>query len=998
MTYRKKLIEVALPLEEINKASAREKSIRHGHPSTLHLWWARRPLATCRAILFSSIIDDPGEEGVPQELLDEIDKLPAPSSKYNLAAEELLGPNGEPLSGEKAEEARLARERRYKLFTFIEELVQWENTNKPSTLATARKLIQAATNGNPPPVLDPFCGGGSIPIEAQRLGLEAHGSDLNPVAVLITKAMIEIPPKFAGQAPVNSEWQAESAEKKILKSWSGAQGLAEDVRYYGQWVRGEAQKRIGHLYPKVLITEEMAAERPDLKPLVGEELTVIAWLWVRTVPSPDPAAQGAQVPLVRSFVLSSKKGKEAWVEPIVDTATMTYRFQVVLRKPPQDGTYVPRRGGRCVLTNTPMPQDYLRSQMAAKNGGQRLLAIVAEGTRGRVYLSPDSAHERVALTNSPSWRPSQMMPGNPRWFSPPGYGLPTYGDLFTDRQLVALTTFSDLVAEARELVKKDALASGLKEEKAIAYANAITTYLAFVVDKCADYWSSVCSWNAPGEKMRNTFGRQAIPMVWDFAECNPLSASTGNWMAMVDWVWKAIERAPASKHGKVIQADATANTNTPYLFSTDPPYFDNIGYADLSDFFYVWLRRSLEDVYPDLFSTLVTPKTDELIATPYRHKGSKDEATKFFESGLKRVFSRIHEQAILGFPITIYYAYKASETKAIEDEEVGLVVGTETASTGWATMLQGLVDAGLAVNGTWPLRTELGNRMIAMDTNALSSSIVLVCRPRAKNAETIRRSQLVIQLRQELKPALMKLTQGNIAPVDLEQAMIGPGMAVFSRYAAVLESNGNPMSVRSALALINEILDSILEEQEGWYDKRTRWAVKWFSQYGFQEGPYGEAEVMSTANDTPVGTLVEAGIVKSGKGKVKLLSRQELPADYDPANDERATIWEATQYLVRELDNNGELGAARMMRRFREARPDIDIERARELSYRLYVICDQKRWTNEARGYNALVMSWSDIKQVSESEEAAWRNVSSSAKDKHGRQASLNPKLEGMDD
>lgn len=996
MTYRKKLIEVALPLEEINIASAREKSIRHGHPSTLHLWWARRPLATCRAVLFSSIIDDPGEEGVPQALLDQIDLLPLHHKYRHLADEEPLGPNGEALSADDAAKEKLARQRRYRLFTFIERLVQWENSNDPDTLGTARQLILAATDGNPPPVLDPFCGGGSIPLEAQRLGLEAHGSDLNPVAVLITKAMIEIPPKFAGLSPVNPAWQAESPEKKLLKSWQGAEGLAEDVRYYGQWMRDEAERRIGHLYPKVKVTAEMAVDRPDLKPLIGEELTVIAWLWARTVPSPDPAAQGAHVPLVRSFVLSSKKGKEAWVEPIVDTAAMTYRFEV--RTPTSHpgakapGGTIGRQGGRCILTGSPMNFNHVRERGRAGQLQSRLMAIVAEGRKGRVYLHSDiDAPLSVGRPVGPKGELNGKATVNLG-----GYGFREFAQLFTDRQLVALTTFSDLVGEAREQVRTDALAAGLEDYKATKYANAISTYLAFVVDRLADFNSTVCGWIPVVQATRNTFARQAIPMTWDFAELNPFGQWLANFNAALEKIAKAMTVVAPSvaisvAPGVVNQIDAVKMGEGSVVFSTDPPYFDNIGYADLSDFFYVWLRRSLGEVYPDLFSTVVTPKTDELIATPYRHEGSKEKATKFFESGLRRVFARMRDQGLPEYPTTIYYAFKQSETEESDDEDEN----AETASTGWETMLQGLVDSGFAINGTWPTRTELGNRMIASGTNALGSCIVLVCRQRDHKAETIHRRQFLSLLRQELKPALIKLTQGNVAPVDLAQAAIGPGMAVFSRYATVLEADGSPMRVRTALTLINQALDEALEEQEGWYDQQTRWAVTWFSQRGFQEGPYGEAETLATAKDAPVGTMVEAGIVKAGQGRVKLLSRGELRGDYDPQIDPRTTVWEATQYLVRELESNGELGAARMMRRFRETKPDLDVDRARELAYRLYAICDQKRWTNEARGYNALALSWSDIEAVSQTDDAVWGAAVAATT---GKKRNATPSFEGMEE
>lgn len=1011
MSYRKKLIEVALPLEEINEASAREKSIRHGHPSTLHLWWARRPLATCRAVLFSSIIDDPGEEGVPQELLDQIDALPLHHKYRHLADEEPTLAEGESLTTEQVEWEKLARKRRYKLFTFIERLVQWENSNDPETLKIARNLIRAATGGNPPPVLDPFCGGGSIPLEAQRLGLEAHGSDLNPVAVLITKAMIEIPPKFADQPPINPE-----ARSNHLKTWTGAQGLAEDVRYYGQWMRDEAERRIGHLYPKVKayrdpstgayysqddvdrmwieenrLIEPKESFFPHPSKLVEEELTAVAWLWTRTVPSPDPAAKGTPIPLVRSFVLSNRKGKESWVQCLADKGSMSYRF--VVKNAPfgeaATGT-MNRQGGTCILTGAAISYKWLRATAKKVGLGTRLLAVVCEGPRGRIFLSPTANVESAARKAEPRWKPVGNINHWPGRTNVVEYGMTEFGDLFTDRQLVNLTTFSELIKDVGRKIVDDQ--KDLPSRRSSEYSAVIQTYLAFALDKMADYHSSIATWASSGGFIRGTFARQAIPMTWDFAECNPFSDSTGNWMACIDWVWKAVSNLPTTGEGVSEQVDATKQTKHSFLFSTDPPYFDNIGYADLSDFFYIWLRRSLEKDYPGLFSTVVTPKADELIATPHRHGGSRAKATEFFEKGLHQVFERIRQQGLANYPTTVYYAFKQSES-----EEGDAHGDSEVASTGWESMLQGLVDSGFSVNGTWPTRTERPGRTIGIGANALASCIVLVCRPRQAEAETINRRQFVSLLTQELRPALGKLTQGNLAPVDLAQAAIGPGMAVFSRYAAVLEADGQPMEVRKALEEINRALAKVLEEQDGWYDPQTRFAVTWFDQRGFQEGPYGEAETLAVAKDAPVSTLADAGIARSGGGKVKLFTREELDPSYDPATDKRTTIWEATQYLVRELDQFGELGAARMMRRYREAKPDLDIDRARELAYRLYAICDQKKMTQEARGYNALVLSWSDIEAVSQTEEAIWNAVvttSSTGK----KRVHTAPTLEGLDE
>jgi putative DNA methylase len=917
-SQKKKLIEVALPLEAINAASAREKSIRHGHPSTLHLWWARRPLATCRAVLFASLVDDPSSHP---------DKFPT--------------------------EADQERERK-RLFRILEDLVKWENSTNEEVLQKARAEILASTDGNPPPVLDPFCGGGSIPLEAQRLGLEAHASDLNPVAVLITKALIEIPPKFAGKPPVHPDQDRELTKRR----WKRAEGLAEDVRYYGEWMRAEAEKRIGHLYPKVRDTPEMAEEREDLKRYVGKDLTVIAWLWARTVTCPNPAC-GAEMPLVRSFWLSKKKGKQAWVEPIVERESKRVAFEIRTGEgEPQDGT-VNRRGARCVVCGQPVRFDHVRSEGRAGRMGSRLMAIVVEGDRGRLYFPPSLDHIRVALSEEPPWRPNAALPRNPRNFNTSNYGMRTFADLFTDRQLVALTTFSDLVGEARERVLKDALAAGRADDGiplsdggtgTQAYADAVATYLGFVVDRCADYYSSICTWHVPGQKMGHTLARQAIPMTWDFAEANPFSNSSGNVRGAIEWVAKVIDRVPAVCTGTADQRNAMSGDHelVPHVVCTDPPYYDNIGYADLSDFFYVWLRRSLGGVYADLFETLLTPKAEELVATPYRFEGGKNEARAYFESGMRSAFEALCGTQVDDIPLTLFYAFKQTESNG----------GEGTASTGWETMLSALLNSGLTIRGTWPIRSEMSSRSIAMGTNALASSIVLVCRPRTTTSQRTTRSGFLHALKDEMPTAIRTLQRESIAPVDLAQAAIGPGMAVFSRFREVLEADGSPMSVRTALALINQVLDEILAEQEGDYDPATRWALAWFSQVGFKEESYGRAETLATAKNTSIQGLADAGILKSGAGKVRLLSVAELPVDWDPATDPRFTVWEITHHLVRVLNAEGEAAASELVR---VVGPRADA--ARDLAYRLYQICERKGWAQEALGYNTLAVAWPEIQR-----------------------------------
>jgi putative DNA methylase len=942
MKTTRKLIEVALPLEAINKASAREKSIRHGHPSTLHLWWARRPLAAARAVIFAQMVDDP-------------------SAHPDL------------FKTEKAQEKE-----RQRLFRIIEELVLWENTTNEKVLQQARDEIwqswryTCAENSDHqrakelfdrkklPAFHDPFAGGGALPLEAQRLGLESYASDLNPVAVLINKAMIEIPPKFAGKPPVNPD--TKKSRDLAGRTWQGAQGLAEDVRYYGQWMRDEAEKRIGHLYPKVEVSADMAKVRPDLKQYVGKKLTVVAWLWARTVRSPNPAFAKVDVPLASTFMLATKAGKEAYVEPVIEDGG--YRFTVKVGKPKdkegaKNGTKLSRGANfRCLMAGTPIAGDYIKAEGKAGRMGARLMAVVAEGERGRIYLPPTDAIEAVAFLAKPDWKPETPIPSDKRSMFTPLYGLTHFHNLFSARQLVALTTFADLVEEAREAVRRDFL-SGRRHDDgkalaangsgAAAYADAIGVYLAFAISKLADRGSTICTWFTERDSTRNTFARQTIPMTWDYAELNTLLDGTGSFVGAVGWTAESIEGVAAgygSTFGESNQVDAMSQAlSRGKVVSTDPPYYDNIGYADLSDFFYVWLRRSLKSVFPDLFATLAVPKAEELVASPYRH-GSKENAERFFLGGMTQAMHRIAEQAHPAFPVTIYYAFKQAESDGADG----------TTSTGWDTFLDAVIRAGFAISGTWPMRTELSNRMIGSGANALASSIVLVCRPRVASAPTATRREFVTALKAELPVALAHLQRGNIAPVDLAQAAIGPGMAVYTRYAKVLDAEGKPVTVREALSLINQTLDEALAEQEGDFDADSRWALTWFEQQGFAEGEYGVAEQLSKSKNTSVAGMVEAGILASGRGKVRLYKPAELPTDWDPAVDPRLTAWEVVHQLVRTLESGGEGAAAVLV-----AKLGSKAEIARELCYRLYTICERKKRAAEALSYNALVQSWPEI-------------------------------------
>ncbi len=816
----RKLIEVALPLKAINEASAREKSIRHGHPSTLHLWWARRPLAAARAVLFAQLVDDP-------------------SAHPDLFPTE--------------EDQHIERER---LFRILEDLVVWENTTNEDVLQRARAEIErswrltCAEHANDPRAAelydpdvlpafhDPFAGGGAIPLEAQRLGLESYASDLNPVAVLINKAMIEIPPRFADRPPIN----ADTRQRTTTGAYRGAQGLAEDVRHYGTLLRSLAQEKLSTYYPPIRVTPEMVEHRPDLRPYQGQDLTVIAYLWARTVKSPDPAFHDVDVPLISSFALSTKSGKEAWVEPIIHDDRTGYRFEVRLGPVPESaksGTKSARGANFvCLLSNSAIQPSYIKGEGQAGRIGDRLLAIVCEGARERIYLDPTDEQEEVARCAVPTWRPELSLPDDPRNFWTKDYGLTTYGDLFTPRQLLALTTFSDLLDKVREVVLHDAVAAGLPDDSselaesgssARAYTDAVLTYLSIAIDRQVDRLSSICTWDTGYVKIRNVFARQAIPMVWDFAEANPFSDSSGNWNSMLGWVEKVLDFLPSSPAGHASQLDAQHQTWTNLkVVSTDPPYYDNIGYADLADFFYVWLRRNLSSTFPDLFATVATPKAEELVATPYRH-GSKEGAEEFFLVGMTEAMGQLAMQAHPSLPLTIYYAFKQSETTSAEG----------TTSTGWETFLEAVVHAGLKVSGTWPMRTELSNRMIGLGTNALASSIVLVCRQRPASAQSTTRREFVARLQQELPQALILLQEAAIAPVDLQQSALGPGMAIYTSYREVLNSDGSRLAVREALALINETLDAVIAQQEGDFDPDTRWAISWFEQYGFDAGDFG---------------------------------------------------------------------------------------------------------------------------------------------------------------
>jgi putative DNA methylase len=930
---RKKLIEVALPLAEINDASAYDKMPGIGaHPKGIHHWWARLPLPVARAVLFASVVDDPSSHP---------EKFPT----------------------EEAQE----RERE-RLFGIIRKMMQPQLHKHPEVYAEARAEMLKYCDGKLPPLLDPFAGGGSIPLEAARLGMEAYAGDINPVAVLLCKCYLELVPRWADHPPVNPEDRRRIGGKQ---GWRGSAGLAADVRYYGRVILEQARRKIGHLYPPVKVTAEMAAEHPHLKPYVGKELPVIAWIWARTVPSPNPAARRAPVPLMSTFWLSSKKGSEAWLEPVVDRAAGTWRFRVRTGAPKQRevvkaGTKNAGSGFRCLLTGAPIPFEYVREQGTQGRMSIAMVAMVADVGRGRVYLPATPEQIAAAGRANPSGFPDTDLPDDALGFRVQNYGIRKHWQLFTPRQLTAMVTLSDLVREVRADVRRDALAAGLSEAEADAYAATVTTFLALALDRCADYNNSLCRWVSATQKVENLFGRQAIPMMWDFGEANILGDSVGGWVTVVDRAGeclKAIGPGLAGGHARPIDAASPWDGLANVLVSTDPPYYDNIGYAALSDFFYVWLRRTIGDLYLDLFGTILVPKEPELVAAPERFGGDKRKAKEHFEQGFRRAFAVLREKMDPRFPLTVYYAFKQDDEESGADQEADGNGNAERVdrTTGWETMLTALVETGFQVTATWPVRASYQWRMRAMGSNALASYIVLACRPRRADAPQTDRRSFVAELKRELPVALRRLQQGNIAPVDFAQAAIGPGMAIYSKYSRILEASGRPMSVRTALALINQTLTEVLSEQEDEFDNETRWAIAWYEQHGFEEGEFGDAELLSKAKVTSVNGLVEAGIVHSRGGKVRLLRSEELAQDWDPERDRRPTVWGAAHHLLRVYyyAKLGDGATAGLLRRL-GSRGEL----ARDLAYRLFAIAEKKGRSQDAQAYNALVLGWPELARL----------------------------------
>ncbi|MDR1871004.1 MAG: DUF1156 domain-containing protein [Deltaproteobacteria bacterium] len=897
---KKKLIEVALPLIAINKESSREKSLRHGHPSTFHLWWSRKPLATARAVLFASLVDDPSARPDLYPTLEE----------------------------------RIAA--RNRLFKLIEELIVWENSTNQEVLARAKEKIQESCGGSIPELLDPFAGGGSIPLEGQRLGLKVHAFDLNPVAVTINKAMVEIPPKFSGWPAINPN----GLKLKKAAGWGKALGLAEDVAYYAAILREKVFKKVGHLYPTIEVTDQAG---------VKLDSPVLAWIFARTVKCPNPAC-GVMAPLVSSFSISPKGD---YVEPTLEKGRVVYQVKNGGENS-RKGT-MSRKGAKCVICHSPISLPYIREEGRKGRLASAMMAIVTKNKNGRSFVSPSELQEKAAAIARIALDFDLAIPSKALGFNATNYGLTNYSDLFTPRQLIFLTTLGQELTDLQAEIEKDALKAGLASDDldlasgglgAKAYSQAVIVYLSFIIDKMTDRHSNLCSWDSSAVKIRNLFSRPAISIVWDYAEGNPFSTSTGSLSQASEWIVKALKAFPADRKAEALQADAqTDNQLRNVIISTDPPYYDNIGYADLSDYFYIWLRPSLRKIYKSIFSTIKAPKNAELVADPFRF-GGKAAAKELFESGLKKVFSNFYQYSSDEFPLTIYYAFKQ---KDLTDK------GSKATSSGWETMLAALIEAGLTITGAWPVKSELGNRTRALDSNALASSIVLVCRKRPLNAKPCSRRDFINHLRVELKSALKELRHANIAPVDLAQAAIGPGMAIYSRYSKIVETDGSTLSVKGALALINEELNINLADLEGSLDPDSWLCLNLFSQFKFAETRYGEVDIIARARNANIERLVEKKIVFAKKGKFRLLSLEELPTKIAKGED---NVWLLTHQLTYALKTQGLEACAKIALAVEN---DSALAKAHSLAYVLFKLCEEKTLAALAFDYNALIQSWPAI-------------------------------------
>lgn len=916
MKHKIKLIERIIPIEAINANAEYEKKPGVGpHPRSLHLWWAKRPHAAARAIIFCQLVDDPSSS---PELFPTIDDQ---------------------------------NKERERLMEIAAKLSDWKLSFDDDVMKDAQKEILKSNNGEFPIISDPFSGGGTIAAEAQRIGVPSVCSDINPIPFLIGKTMVEYPWRYKDSSP-------RSVKSIQRTSYRFSDGLASDFRNYGNILIEKFKSRMAAFYPRVDLPKEFGSGKAD----------VVCWLWAKTVASPDPALSGLHVPLIKSMDLCNKKGSRVWLQPKVSGTSYTFGVQSEALGHEYEsikGT-VGRSGATCIVSGAAIPLAYIRKEGVSGRIGEKLIAIaVNTGGRGKVYI-PATESQSELMFSCKNLRDGDLSIGIEHWSGCTNsvvYGFDTFDKLFNDRQSYSLKELASLISEMRSYIRNDILDSGCSKEFSEEYSIVMVDYLSLALSRALDFNNRFTGWNASNQKIMHLFGSHRIPMVWDYGEANITSNVVGGLPQIVEFLAKCIERVQPRARGSVTLAPAQEiSFGEMTVVSTDPPYFDNVPYSNLSDFFYMWLRPIMKESHSSEFGTIATPKNGELVANEARH-GSKAHAEEFFLNGMEGALTNLKRQHDSRYPIVIYYAFKQSEI-----EEEGLI------SRGWSAFLSSVVASGLQVIATWPIRSESSLRLRAHGSNALSTSVVMVCRVRENVGEVISRSDFVRNLRKELPSAIATLQASNVSPADMPQSAIGPGIRVFSRYAAVLESDDSPMSVKTALQLINAELDTFLSSLTGDFDAETRFAVTWFEQFGYDKGEFGTAQSLCQARGLAVDAVKHAGIIESAAGKVRLLKRSELDDGWDPNTDTHLTIWECLQYLVRALDE-GEENAARLLKR-------IGPERAgavKDLAYYLYDLAGNKRRdAQEATAYNALIALWSDL-----------TGLASTVSDDADRQASL---------
>ena len=887
----RKLIEVALPLDEINAASKADKDRKTGTIKNLHKWFAPAPLPAWRALLFAALVDDPDDEEKRAYLLDVIKRLVA--NKADLPDDD--------------------------------------------TLAEARSIIKAQFPDGVPTVMDPFCGGGSTLVEAQRLGLPTLGSDLNPVPVLITRTLTELLPKVYGQQPLHPEKITAKVGKGRGRNrqtgvdlfgtnedvvYNGYDGLSRDVTYYAERIRERAWEQLKNYYP----------HQP------GE--TPIAWLWARTAKCPNPAC-GIETILTTSWWLSKKKNDLAWIEPRV--AKGGARLDVVARQKHGQAPRSPKVGRAtfaCIGCGTPLGEDYIRREGVTGRLGVRMTAVVLEKDGVRTYRAPTSEDDGGLPRALDSPLAGLRLEGWNRDVRPPLYGLATWDRLFTPRQLLTLTTFADLVAQIDREIIND---GGTKE-----WAKTVASVLGLAVGSAPIAWSSQVRWRqreTAHAKAEPAFARNDLPMSWDFAEAYFDSGSVGDWLGIVINTLRGVRWAANDASGETTKADARrVSANCGCLVATDPPYFDAICYADLSDYFYVWHRRALRDVHPDLYGTVTAPKSAELTAIPSHHGGDNEVARAYFIEGFTETFRNLRNSMADGLPMLVVYASK--EQKSGKGEE-----------TRWESILSAMLAAELEITGAWPIHMTSTTRMIGQGTNSVAAYIVMVCRPRRADAGTISLMDFTRELRRELPGAVLALQEASVLPVDLPQAVLGPGMSIFSRHKAVLDQSGQPIPVGRAMQLISTARGEILDEQQGEMDPASRFAVAWWESYGWQSGAFGIADQVVRPHGISVDDVVMAGVVESRGGQVRLLGETGLDRSWEPSKDAHPTAWEAVHHLAdRLVDGGGVQEAAALLSKLGPLK-----DQAQMLAYRLESIAARKGWAKDQERYNALIGSWSDM-------------------------------------